>query len=74
MSKNREKFQNNKIFLIYGFGQDAIDSIKANIERICNIRINTLEANNQVLFLDVKQVEKTRNITRMVIENYLNSL
>lgn len=66
--------QNNKIFLIYGFGQDAIDSIKANIERICNIRINTLEANNQVLFLDVKQVEKTRKITRMVIENYLNSL
>ncbi len=68
------RYQHDKIFLIYGFGQEAIDSIKANIERICSIEINTLEANNHVLFLDVKKVEETRIITREVIENYLKSI
>lgn len=63
--------QYEKIFLIYGFGQEAIDSIKTNIERICSIEINALEANNRVYFLDVRQVEKTRNITRDVVEGYL---
>lgn len=66
--------QQDKIFLIYGFGQESIDSIKTNIERICNIEINMLEVNNHVYFLDVKQVEETRNITREVVENYIKTI
>ena len=66
--------QQDKTFLIYGFGQAAIDSIKANIERICSIDINTLEVNNRVCFLDVKQVEATRNKTREAVENYIKSI
>ena len=66
--------QHDKIFLIYGFGQEAIDSIRSNIERICGYGVNALEANNHVCFLDVKQVEETRNITREVIETFIKSI
>jgi len=68
------QYQHDKIFLIYGFGQDAIRSIKINIERICSIGIDTLEKNNRVFFLDVKQVEQTRRITNEVIDKYLKSM
>ena len=66
--------QINKTFLIYGFGPEAIDSIKRNIERICGISINDLTANNYVKFLDVKQPIETRATTRKVIHEYLKSL
>ena len=66
--------QNGKTFLIYGYGQDAIESIKANIQRICGISVSGLGANNQVQMLDVKNVEETRQITRTVIDSYLKTV
>lgn len=66
--------QNGKTFLIYGYGQDAIESIKANIQRICGISVSSLGANNQVRMLDVKNVEETRQITRTVIDGYLKTV
>lgn len=66
--------QTGKTFLIYGYGQDAIESIKANIQRICGTSVSALGTNNQVHMLDVKKVEKTRRITRTVIDGYLKSL
>lgn len=66
--------QTGKTFLIYGYGQDAIESIKANIQRICSTSVSALGTNNQVHMLDVKKVEKTRRITRTVIDGYLKSL
>lgn len=38
---NRE--QQRKFFLVYGYGPESIETIKANIERICDIRIDELE-------------------------------
>lgn len=67
------KNQKGKIFLIYGYGPDAIDSIKANIERICCVSIDELTTNNFVEFLDVKRPGDTRNATRQVIQEYLKS-
>lgn len=66
--------QQGKIFLIYGYGPEVIDTIKANIERICGIRIDELEENNRVEFMDVQQVEQTRGRTREIIQEYLRSL
>lgn len=66
--------QKGKTFLIYGFGQEAIDSINANIQRICGISLGALGNNNQVYLLDVTKVEQTRQITRAVVEGYLKSL
>jgi hypothetical protein len=66
--------QTGKTFLIYGYGQDAIESIKANIQRICGTSVSALGTNNQVHMLDVKKEEKTRRITRTVIDGYLKSL
>lgn len=66
--------QRDKIFLIYGFGQNKIAETKDNIERICEIDIDELSANNRVLFLDVQQVMETRKKTREIIEEYLKSL
>lgn len=73
----REVFNNNqqgKTFLIYGYGPNAIETIKANIERICGIRIEELVGNNHVVFLDVQQVGETRMRTREIIREYLRSL
>ena len=66
--------QTGKTFLIYGFGQKAIDGINANIQRICGISLGALGNNNQVYLLDVTKVEETRQITRAVVEAYLKSL
>ena len=33
-----------------------------------------LEMNNHVYFLDVKQIEETRNKTREVVENYIKTI
>lgn len=63
--------QKGKVFLIYGYGADAIKSIKGNIERICGVRIADLVKENCVLFLDVKDVDKTRQKTKAVIDRYL---
>lgn len=66
--------QKGKIFLIYGFGQSAIESIKANIQRICCISVGTLVNNNQVYMLDVTKVDQTRAVTKEVVENYLKTV
>lgn len=66
--------QTGKTFLIYGYGQEALDSINANIQRICGISVGALGNNNQVYLLDVTKVEETRKITRAVVEGYLKSL
>ena len=66
--------QHDKTFLIYGFGEEAIETIKANIERICGISVETLLVYNRVVLLDVKHVTETREITRTEIEQYLYSL
>lgn len=73
----REIFNTNqkgKTFLIYGFGQSALDSINANIQRLCGISVGVLGKNNKVYMLDVTKVEETREITRAVVENYLKTL
>lgn len=67
-------YQHDKIYLIYGYGQDAIEAIKANIERICGIKVSTLCALNEVRFLDVQKVDETRGITRDIIEKYIRAL
>lgn len=67
-------YQHDKIYLIYGYGRDAIEAIKANIERICEIKVSTLCAHNEVWFLDVQKVDATRVITRDVVENYIRTL
>lgn len=66
--------QTGKTFLIYGYGQEALDNINANIQRICGISVGALGNNNQVYLLDVTKVEETRKITRAVVEGYLKSL
>ena len=66
--------QKGKIFLIYGFGPEALDCIKANIERICGVTISDLTANNYVEFLDVKQPVETRKTTKEIIQKYLTSI
>lgn len=66
--------QQGKTFLIYGYGPNAIETIKANIERICGIKIKELEEKNHVDFLDVQKVEETRMRTREIIQAYLRSL
>ncbi len=66
--------QQGKIFLIYGYGPEAIETIKANIERICGIRIDELEKSNRIEFMDVQLVEQTRGRTREIIQEYLRSL
>lgn len=65
--------QIGKTFLIYGYGQSAIDSIIANIQRICGISLKALGNNNQVYVLDVTKVDETRKATRAVIETYLKA-
>lgn len=66
--------QHDKTFLIYGFGEEAIETIKANIERICGVSVETLLMYNRVVLLDVTHVTETRQITRTEIEYYLHSL
>jgi len=66
--------QHDKTFLIYGFGEEAIETIKANIERICGISVETLLMYNRVVLLDVTRVAETRDRTRTEIEYYLHSL
>lgn len=66
--------QTGKTFLIYGYGQSAIESINDNIQRICGISLGTLGKNNQVYMLDATKVEETREMTRAVIEGYLKTL
>ena len=66
--------QQGKFFLIYGYGPNAIETIKANIEGICGIRINEFEENNHVDFLDVQKVGETRMKTREIIQMYLRTL
>ena len=71
----RTIFDNNqcgKKYLIYGFGEKAINDIKANIERICNINMKEFEASNSVQFLDVQDVVRTRQITSNTIQFYLD--
>ena len=63
--------QNNKIFLIYGYGSEAIENIKSNIERICKISIDDLCTNNYVEFFDVKNVTYTRAKTKKFVQDYL---
>ena len=73
----REVFSRNqqgKIFLIYGYGDKAIQDIMANIERICGISIAKLSTYNTVKILDVQKVDETRQITREVIAQYKLSL
>ena len=66
--------QQGKIFLIYGYGDNAIQNIVANIERICGISIAQLSTYNTVKMLDVQKVDETRQITREVIAQYKLSL
>lgn len=66
--------QNNKIFLIYGYGSEAIKSIKSNIERICEISIDDLCTKNYVEFFDVKDVAETRAKTKKLVQDYLRTI
>lgn len=66
--------QHDKIFLIYGYGEKALNDIQTNIHRICGISLNQLSANNQVYMLDVQNVEVTRKITHDVIESYMQAI
>ena len=67
--------QHNKVFLIYGYGINALNTILKNIERICEISIDDLKAaNNIVVLLDVQDVGNTRRITRELIGTYLKRL
>lgn len=66
--------QKDKTFLIYGYGQQEIDRIEANILRICGVSVGVLGNNNQVYMLDVTKVEETRIITRDIVEGYLKTI
>lgn len=66
--------QRGKVFLIYGYGDAAINSIKSNIQRICRITIDQLSNNNQVEFLDVTKIQETRDKTRKLINSYISAV
>lgn len=65
--------QKGKIFLIYGYGEGALNSIKQNIEKF-NGNLGLFCKNNSVVFLDVMKVADTRQITKEIISEYMTSI
>ena len=62
--------QHDKTFLIYGFGEKALNDIRANVQRNCGISIEQLSKLNQVCMLDVQKIETTRKKTQDEIKKY----
>jgi len=63
-----DQHQTDKTFIVYGFGQASIDSIRTNISKFCNL--DELGANNNLMFLDLKSPTETRNRTKQEIAKY----
>lgn len=63
--------QEGKTFLIYGYGPDSLSAIETNIEKI-SANYPKFNENNTLIFLDVKEVERTREETRRILEDFIN--
>ena len=60
--------QEGKTFLIYGYGPDSLRVIETNIKKI-STNYTKFYQNNTLIYLDVKEVQQTREETRRILEN-----
>ena len=60
--------QEGKTFLIYGYGPDSLGVIETNIKKI-STNYTKFYQNNTLIYLDVKEVQQTREETRRILEN-----